>query len=38
MTLDIRYPDEQTRDGWVASGMTTGLSQGYARLDEVLAG
>jgi uncharacterized protein YndB with AHSA1/START domain len=37
MTLDIRYPDRATRDGWVASGMTEGLSLGYDRLDEVLA-
>ena len=37
MTLEIRYPDRATRDGWVASGMTDGLGQGYSRLDEVLA-
>lgn len=37
MTLTVRYPDQVTRDGWVASGMTTGLGQGYDRLDEVLA-
>ena len=38
MTLEIVYPDRETRDGWVASGMTDGLGQGYDRLDEVLAG
>ena len=38
MSLDIRYPDEQTRDGWVASGMTVGLGAGYVRLDAVLEG
>jgi len=37
MTLEIVYPDTDTRDGWVASGMTDGLGQGYARLDAVLA-
>jgi len=36
MTLTVRYPDRETRDGWVASGMTDGLSVGYERLDEVL--
>ena len=37
MTLTVRYPDQATRDGWVASGMTDGLGQGYDRLDAVLA-
>jgi uncharacterized protein YndB with AHSA1/START domain len=37
MTLTVRYADRATRDGWVASGMTDGLGQGYDRLDEVLA-
>jgi uncharacterized protein YndB with AHSA1/START domain len=37
MTLTVRYPDRETRDGWVASGMTEGLGQSYDRLDEVLA-
>jgi uncharacterized protein YndB with AHSA1/START domain len=36
MTLTVRYPDQATRDGWVASGMTTGLSAGYDRLDTLL--
>ena len=37
MTLTVRYPDREARDGWVASGMTDGLGLGYVRLDEVLA-
>ena len=37
MSLTVRYPDREIRDGWVASGMTEGLGQGYDRLDEVLA-
>jgi uncharacterized protein YndB with AHSA1/START domain len=37
MTLSVVYPTQEIRDGWVASGMTEGLGQGYDRLDEVLA-
>jgi uncharacterized protein YndB with AHSA1/START domain len=37
MTLTVRYPDRETRDGWVDSGMTEGLALGYDRLDAVLA-
>jgi uncharacterized protein YndB with AHSA1/START domain len=37
MRLTVRYPDQEIRDGWVASGMTDGLGQGYDRLDDVLA-
>ncbi len=37
MTLSIVYPSREIRDGWVASGMSDGLGQGYDRLDEVLA-
>jgi uncharacterized protein YndB with AHSA1/START domain len=36
MTLTVRYTDRETRDGWVASGMTDGLCRGYERLDEAL--
>jgi uncharacterized protein YndB with AHSA1/START domain len=36
MTLTVRYVDRAMRDGWVASGMAQGLSQGYERLDGVL--
>lgn len=38
MTLTVRYADKETRDAWVASGMTTGLGAGYERLDALLAG
>jgi len=31
------YPDVASRDGMVASGMETGLREGYARLDGLLA-
>jgi len=36
MSLTVRYADRETRDGWVASGMTDGLGRGYERLDEAL--
>ncbi|EOD68412.1 SRPBCC family protein [Amycolatopsis vancoresmycina] len=29
--------DFETRDGMLASGMNTGLTEGYAKLDELLA-
>jgi hypothetical protein len=32
------YPTLEARDGMVASGMETGLVEGYARLDTVAAG
>ena len=38
MRLTVRYPDQVTRDGWLESGMTEGLSTGYDRLDLLLAG
>ncbi len=31
------YPTLEARDGMTASGMETGLSEGYERLDELLA-
>jgi uncharacterized protein YndB with AHSA1/START domain len=31
------YPDVASRDGMVASDMETGVREGYARLDEILA-
>ncbi len=37
MTLTVRYADRATRDGWLESGMTDGLSTGYDRLDQLLA-
>lgn len=30
------YPSQEARDGMAASGMETGMSQGYERLDELL--
>ncbi|MER7011101.1 SRPBCC family protein [Saccharopolyspora sp. NPDC000359] len=30
-------PDFETRDGMLASGMETGISEGYDKLDELLA-
>ncbi len=30
------YPSLEARDGMVSSGMETGMSQGYDRLDEIL--
>lgn len=38
LTLTVRYVDKATRDGWLASGMTDGMSEGYDQLDLVLAG
>jgi uncharacterized protein YndB with AHSA1/START domain len=38
MTLTVRYLDRKMRDGWVASGMTNGLSSSYERLDNALPG
>jgi uncharacterized protein YndB with AHSA1/START domain len=37
--LDIHsvYPTLEARDGMVASGMESGITQGYERLDELLA-
>ncbi len=32
------YPTLEARDGMVASGMEGGMSEGYERLDELLAG
>jgi hypothetical protein len=31
------YPSVEARDGMVASGMERGMSEGYERLDEILA-
>lgn len=32
------FPTVQARDGMVASGMERGMSEGFARLDAILAG
>jgi uncharacterized protein YndB with AHSA1/START domain len=31
------YPSLESRDGMVSSGMETGMSDGYSRLDDLLA-
>lgn len=38
LTLTVRYASKQARYGAAASGMTDGMEQGYARLDEILNG
>lgn len=37
MTLTVRYADEATRDGWLASGMADGLGRSYDLLDQMLS-
>ena len=37
LTLTVLYASKEARDGAPATGMTDGMEQGYARLDEVLA-
>ena len=37
ITLLIEYPDIQTRDIVLATGMTDGMEASYARLEGVLA-
>jgi hypothetical protein len=31
------YPTQEARDGMVESGMETGMSQGYERLESLVA-
>ena len=38
MTLTLKYPSKEARDGAVASGMEQGMAMGYNRLDDILAG
>ena len=38
LTLLVEYPDKQTRDMVLATGMTDGMEASYARLEGVLAG
>lgn len=38
LTLLIEYPDAETRDMILATGMTDGMEASYARLEGVLAG
>ncbi len=37
LTLLIEYPDKETRDMILATGMTEGMEASYARLEEALA-
>ena len=37
LRLHSTYPTVESRDGMVASGMESGMSEGYRRLDDVLA-
>ncbi len=37
ITLLIEYPDSQTRDMVLATGMTDGMEISYRRLESVLA-
>jgi len=37
LTLLIEYPDKETRDMVLATGMTEGMESSYARLEQVLA-
>lgn len=37
MTLVVKYPSKEARDGAMATGMTDGMEAGYARLDGLLA-
>jgi len=37
LTLLIEYPDKETRDMILATGMTDGMETSYARLESVLA-
>ena len=32
------YPTQEARDGMVSSGMETGMSEGYDRLETIVAG
>lgn len=38
LTITLVYPSKEARDGAIASGMEHGMSAGYNRLDEILAG
>jgi len=37
LTLTLSYPSKEARDAAIASGATSGLAAGYAKLDELLA-
>ena len=37
LTLTVRYPSKEAREGALASGMEHGMAAGYDRLDAILA-
>lgn len=37
LTISVLYPNRESRDGMIASGMESGMAIGYERLDEILA-
>lgn len=37
LTLNVKYPTKEARDGAIASGMEHGVSAGYDKLDAMLA-
>lgn len=37
LTVTMRFPSKEARDGAVSTGMTNGMEMGYARLDEMFA-
>ena len=37
LQLTMRFPDKAARDAAIATGMTDGMEQSYARLDEMAA-
>jgi uncharacterized protein YndB with AHSA1/START domain len=37
MTVTMRFPSKEARDGAVATGMTGGMEQSYQNLDQMLA-
>ena len=38
LTLTVRYPSAEARDGALVGGMDRGLAAGYDRLDDILSG
>lgn len=38
LAIHSTYPSQEARDAMIASGMAKGVTQGYERLDTVLAG
>lgn len=37
MTITVRFPSKEAREGAIAAGMARGMAASYDRLDEVLA-